>query len=189
MSFTYIAKRSILSFGLWGTGDLLAQLVLRHQPVLERRRAGEAMDCKHHPKLSADWIDWNRTKDISIFALFIYGPLASKWYLKLYQVFPQATMSSLLGRLFYDQFLWTPVMMSIFFSAMALMKLGATAEGVEECRYRMREVIPNTLKVNWVVWIPLQGFNFVFVPRDRWVYVINIFAVPWNAYLAYTAAA
>ncbi len=188
MSISYVMKRCAISGVLWGTGDLLSQLVTRHRSVVDRWKAGEKIDTRHHPKMSANWINWDQSKQISAFAFFIFGPLATKWYLTLYRIFPQTTSRALFGRVLYDQLLWSPIILSIFFSTTALMTFGITERGVEECRYRIKEVVPNTLMVNWAVWVPIQALNFYFVPRDRWIYVINAVAIPWNGYLAFRSS-
>ena len=163
----------------------MAQLVVRHRSVIERWRAGEKVSSHNHPKITQDSIDWSRTKHIAGFAFFIFGPLATRWYLGLHRMLPQTTTSSLFGRVLLDQLLWTPAILTIFFCSTALMRYGPSAEGVEECRYRVTEVVPGTLWINWAVWFPIQLLNFYFVPRDRWIYVINACSVPWTGYLAY----
>ncbi len=81
-----------------------------------------------------------------------------------------------------DQFLWSPFILSLFFTYNTLYDGG----GASDAQVVIRERMFPTLQVNWAMWIPTQLVNLYLVPPHRWILVINTVAVPWNTYLAYT---
>lgn len=68
-----------------------------------------------------------------------------------------------------DQFVLTPCVLTIFFTAQSLLEL----KGFGEAQRRIRENWWPTLQRNWGVWIPVQAINFSIVPVHLRLLTVN----------------
>ena len=100
--------------------------------------------------------------------LVVVTPSVFYWYRLLNYAVPGTLAVNVAQRVALDQFVFTPVFLSVFLSTVAL---------VENKRWSVQNDLPSTLVTNWAVWIPFQAVNFSVVPKKLQVLAQNGLAV------------
>ncbi|BGP15904.1 hypothetical protein JCM10213_003667 [Rhodosporidiobolus nylandii] len=145
---------------LFGAGDVLAQ-----QGVEKRGR--------DH--------DYMRTLRLSAYGGLIFAPAVTRFYGVLEGVKFKSAVQTTAARVALDQFVLTPVMVSVFFTAQTFLE----GKGINEAKQRLSQSWWPTLQTNWGVWIPIQALNFSIVPPHLRLVTVNVVSLFWNAYLSY----
>ncbi|KAL0318696.1 UNVERIFIED_CONTAM: GEM-like protein 6 [Sesamum angustifolium] len=134
-----VMTKAVTSALLTLVGDVICQLVIDQVPSL----------------------DLKRTFTFTLLGLVLVGPTLHFWYLYLSNLVTAPGASGAFLRLFLDQFLFSPIFIGTFLSALV------TLEG------RPSDVIPklkqewfSSVVANWQLWIPFQFLNFRFVPQQ-----------------------
>ncbi|KAL7270463.1 Protein required for ethanol metabolism [Rhizina undulata] len=145
---------------LFATGDIIAQ------HVVERR------GLPNH--------DYPRTLRMGFYGGFIFGPMVVKWYSFLQRriLIPNRPNAEIVARVALDQLVFTPINLTLFFSAMSLLEGGGPAE-------KLRGSFWTGLVSNWKVWPAVQLVNFRVVPLEYRLLVVNVVSLGWNSYLSY----
>lgn len=78
--------------------------------------------------------------------------------------------TELISRVAADQFLFTPVMVGVFFTSQTFLE----GKGIDEAQKRLRDSWWPTLQKNWQLWIPTQGINFALVPVHLRLVTVNV---------------
>lgn len=128
-------------------------------------------------------MDWGQTGRYMILNFVFVAPVLHTWYNFLDKAVPGRQMIQVVKRVFYDEFIFTPVYIPV------LMGLFWTMEGNASDRiYRMiRAEFWNIMIFDWSLYIPVQLVNFRFVPVKYQVLVINFAGVGWNTYVSWRA--
>lgn len=50
---------------------------------------------------------------------------------------------------------------------------------------KLKQDLPEAIKVNWMLWVPAQVINFVLVPPNLRMLAVNVVALAWNMYLSF----
>ncbi|GAA5822535.1 hypothetical protein JCM10212_004237 [Sporobolomyces blumeae] len=145
---------------LFGAGDVLAQ------QGIEKRG-------KDH--------DFMRTLRLAGYGGLVFAPVVTKWFTALERIKLASKPLQLTARVAADQFLFTPVMVGVFFTSQTFLE----GKGIDEAQRRLRESWWPTLQKNWQLWIPTQAANFAIVPVHLRLVVVNVVSLFWNAYLSY----
>ncbi|XP_059622840.1 mpv17-like protein [Phlebotomus argentipes] len=103
----------------------------------------------------------------------IYSPILYAWYKWLDRKYVGTTLKILVPKLALDQFLLTPCLLVIFFTAMS------TMEGAEDKLQECREKILPTFVRSCLFWLPVQSLNFVFIPPAFRVTFMGVAAFAW----------
>ena len=90
----------------------------------------------------------------------------------------------------YFQFAFTPIILSTFISSLWTLE-GIIGDATEENKKktittRLQETLPDVLVANWMLWGPVQLFNFRVVPQKYQVLFANMISLVWNAYLSFS---
>ncbi|BGP55356.1 Protein required for ethanol metabolism [Rhodotorula sphaerocarpa] len=128
--------------------------------------------------------DIMRTVRLSAYGGLIFAPLITRVYGNLDRIRFQSKVATTAARVAVDQFVLTPCVLTIFFTAQSLLEL----KGFGEAQRRIRENWWPTLQRNWGVWIPVQAINFSIVPVHLRLLTVNFVSLFWNAYLSYANA-
>jgi protein Mpv17 len=88
------------------------------------------------------------------------------------------------AKIFADQLVWTPPVNMAFFTFTGALEHGDPERAWSDGRSKLWEV----LQTNWLVWFPVQGLNFFWVPVKYRVLFVNVVALFWSAYLSYMAS-
>jgi len=147
---------------LVGAGDVIAQ-----QAVEKKGKSHDVM----------------RTAKMTVMGLCVLGPGLRTWYLILDRVVKGAGTSAAVKKMLMDQTLWAPSFLAMFFCLVGAMN----GKEVEEIKDKFRSDYIDAMKINYMIWPAVQIVNFKFVPMQHRVIVVNIVALFWNTYLAYTS--
>ena len=94
---------------------------------------------------------------------FCMAPIQFKWFKFLERVFPISKTSAFgpaLKRVAFDQFIFAPFGVGMFFTTMTLAEGG----GRRAVANKLRDMYVPTLKANFIVWPAVQIVNFRFMP-------------------------
>ncbi|SCV71183.1 BQ2448_2771 [Microbotryum intermedium] len=145
---------------LFGAGDVLAQ---------------QAVDKKG---MNHDVV---RTARLALYGGVIFAPVVTRWYQMLEGIKLKSKPALVATRVGLDQFVLTPVLVSVFYSSMAI----AEGKGLQGAQDRVRSAWWPTLQKNWGLFIPVQIANFAIVPAHLRLVLVNVVSLFWNAYLSY----
>jgi hypothetical protein len=128
-------------------------------------------------------IDWPQMGRFALLNVVFVAPVLHYWYVGLAKAIPGKAIKSVLKRVFYDEFVFTPVYIPV------LMSILWTLEGVElnHLPRMIREEWLNILIFDWSVYVPVQFLNFRYVPVKFQVLVINLVGVGWNCFVCWRA--
>lgn len=94
---------------------------------------------------------------------FCIAPVQFRWFKLLERLFPMSKTSSFgpaLKRVAFDQIVFAPVGVAVFFTAMTVAEGG----GRRAVSNKLRDMYVPTLKANYVVWPAVQLINFRLMP-------------------------
>ena len=110
--------------------------------------------------ITKEKLNYERALKFSLLGSFYIGPALHYWYGFLVKTFPRTSVTQVIQRVATDQFLFTPLMLSSFLSAIL------TLDGKSnEIASKLKSDFIPTLMVNYTVWIPAMFINFKFVPN------------------------
>jgi hypothetical protein len=182
-----LLTKAISSGVIAGSGDFLCQLFVdpRNADAVKDDDDNGVVSKESSTSLLADW-DMARTGRFAILGAFFVAPGIHYWYNALsMRIIPgAATVSNVLKRVAVDQFLFSPLFLQVWLSALWTME-GETK--LETVPGRLMEATPTILVANWILWIPAQLLNFRMVPVKYQVLYSNVVALFWNVYLSSTA--
>jgi len=115
----------------------------------------------------------------------LVAPCIHYWYGWLMTAIPGVTVKATIVRTCLDQFVFAPLFIPTFFTA--LMGLEGTTN-LTEIRTRLEANFMDTLKTNWMLWIPAQLINFGFMPAKYQVLFSNVVGLAWNTYLSFMSS-
>ncbi|KAL7414850.1 hypothetical protein BDY24DRAFT_440309 [Mrakia frigida] len=162
LSRSPIVGNSVSSAVLFATGDGIAQ------QLVEKKGADH---------------DFVRTGRIVVWGGAFFAPVVGQWFKILQRLPIQNKTVSTVAKVGLDQFVFAPVVLSTFFTAMGLME-GKKFPDIQE---KLKADLVPTLKTNWMVFIPVQAVNMSLVPLPLRLLTINCVNIPWNTYLSIKA--
>ena len=119
---------------------------------------------------------------------FCMAPIQFKWFSFLSKTFPitkTAAFGPAMKRVVFDQLIFAPVGLAIFFTAMTVAEGG----GKRAVTNKLRDMYVPTLKANYVVWPAVQIINFRLMPVQFQLPFVSTIGIAWTAYLSLTNSA
>jgi hypothetical protein len=176
-----------LTAGVIGAmGDVMCQIYIdKPEKEIQMQQDGEQV-----PTQALWWWESGRTTRFFVLGVGLVGPWCHSWYGFLARKLPKLTVSSIVTRVALDQFAFTPVILTTFISSLWTLEgaMGDTSE--EEAKktipQRLKETLPDVIVANWMLWGPVQLFNFRVVPQKYQVLFANMISLVWNAYLSFS---
>jgi hypothetical protein len=128
-------------------------------------------------------VDWQQTGRYALLNVVFVAPVLHYWYAGLARAVPGREIAPVLKRVFYDEFVFTPLYVP------ALMGLLWSMEGVDlkHIPRMIREEWLTIMLFDWAVYIPVQFVNFRYVPVKFQVLVISLIGVGWNVFVSWRA--
>jgi hypothetical protein len=127
-------------------------------------------------------IDKRRVVEMGLIRAAVITPFTLKWYTILARIAPGATLVSALKRVAVDQVIGSPIVISLVFTAKALL----AGEP-----WTAQDTIKRSLVETWCVglqyWPVMHTINFRFVPLMYQPLYASFVSLYWNAVLSYYA--
>jgi len=120
---------------------------------------------------------------MALYGGLIFAPVAVRWYKILDRIPVKSRPVLIATRVGLDQFAFAPVMLSVFFTAQALMD----GKSMTDSSTKLKTTLPTTLMANWTLFIPFQTLNFSVVPLQHRLLTVNVVSLFWNTYLSLAA--
>ncbi|RID68751.1 hypothetical protein BRARA_C00890 [Brassica rapa] len=155
-----VLTKAVTSAILTLIGDLICQLTINRTSSLDKKR----------------------TLTFTILGLGLVGPALHFWYLYLSKVVTASGLSGAVLRLLLDQFVFAPVFVGVFLSAVVALE-GKPSHVIP----KLKQEWTGAVVANWQLWIPFQFLNFRFVPQNFQVLASNVVALAWNVILSFKA--
>ena len=153
-----------ISLTLSGVGDVIEQ----HYELLREDGCGK-------------W-DRRRTLHMSITGTTI-GIFCHHSYKILDTMFPGRTLSTVLKKVVVDQFVNSPICITIFFGTLACLENSSFETFVKEVKQKGLRLYV----AEWVVWPPAQIINFYLLPTKYRVLYDNTISLGYDVYTSYVA--
>ncbi|TID21820.1 hypothetical protein E6O75_ATG05215 [Venturia nashicola] len=118
---------------------------------------------------------------------FLMAPVQHKWFVFLSKTFPltkSSGTSSALKRVAFDQLLFSPVGLVIFFTFMTVAEGG----GKRAIARKFQDLYVPALKANYLVWPAVQMLNFRVIPLQFQIPFVSTIGIAWTAYLSLTTS-
>jgi len=119
---------------------------------------------------------------------FLMAPVQHKWFGFLSRTFPvtkTAAFVPALKRVAFDQFLFAPIGLGLFFTFMTVAEGG----GKRAVQRKFQDVYVPALKANYMVWPAVQIINFRLMPIQFQIPFVSTIGIAWTAYLSLTNSA
>lgn len=116
---------------------------------------------------------------------FLMAPVQHKWFAFLSRTFPLGKSGGLgpaAKRVAFDQLLFAPVGLGIFFTFMTIAEGG----GRRAVTKKFQDVYIPALKANYMVWPMVQMLNFRVIPLQFQIPFVSTIGIAWTAYLSLT---
>ncbi len=168
---------------IYGSGDLLCQLLIEKKVWKEKTESGEAVSWEP---------DYRRTLKMSALGFFMSGPMAKVWYLHVNpwyltkvvpRLFPAWTRNFTLWKrvgssIFIDSFIisWPYFALMIFVTSLIGTR-GDISEGITTVK---EKTVPTMLAV-WQYWPATQLIIYSFVPQFIRGIADNFFGTVWSS--------
>lgn len=93
---------------------------------------------------------------------------------------------SVAKRVFWDEFIFTPVYYPIFLTILWKLEHGEALSFPKIGDMLWREM-PTLIMAEWAIYVPAQAVNFRYIPGKFQVLFSNVIGIAWNGYLSWTA--
>mmetsp|Transcript_6078 Transcript_6078/g.12942 ORF Transcript_6078/g.12942 Transcript_6078/m.12942 type:complete len:223 (-) Transcript_6078:805-1473(-) len=180
---TRTASRGLVIGNVWGA--YLAKL--SQEPLLTKSVSAGVLSIVSD--VLSKLLSKQKIKSSSIFneltmGLVIRGPLIHWFHLFLDRVVfrkarNQFAPAVVIGKLVLDQFVFSPLFISLYFILNALMLDQPVSDAIK----KIRKTLVSVLVKNWSVWIPANAISYAVIPLNLRVLYGNIVSIFWTAYL------
>lgn len=130
--------------------------------------------------------DLASVKRLAIWGTFVIPPIFHVWYKWLENRFPPCSVTGVISRqyilkkTFFDQFIFTPPLLILFFGGMAAVEYaGKRGQMWDHVKQELTFKLPPVYIADCAFWIPVQAFNFAFVPPTWRVLYIGLASFVW----------
>jgi len=120
-------------------------------------------------------LDMSSVKRYAIMGTVCISPLFTRWYGWLDTKYPCTTTRVVLKKLFLDQFVFTPVVVVVFYVGMSYLE-GKRGPSVFD---ELIEKGPKTFAMDCCFWLPATAINFIFVPAWLRIAFIGMSSFLW----------
>ncbi|KAG7295953.1 hypothetical protein JYU34_021043 [Plutella xylostella] len=122
-------------------------------------------------------VDTKRTTHMAISGATV-GVLCHNWYKILDKFIVGKSVKMVSKKLILDQFIFSPVMLVIFFGTLALFE----EEPLQNFKDELSDKFVTLYQAEWMVWPPAQIINFYFLPTRFRVLYDNTISLGYDVY-------
>ncbi|KAK9502449.1 hypothetical protein O3M35_011228 [Rhynocoris fuscipes] len=126
--------------------------------------------------------EWNsmRTQHMSISGLTV-GVLCHHWYNFLDRRFPQRTLKIVIKKVLYDQIIFSPINIAVFFLTIGMLEGLNSKEIFKEFCAKGKLLYA----AEWTIWPPAQVINFYWLPTKYRVLYDNTISLGYDVFVSY----
>eukprot|EP00980_Cylindrotheca_fusiformis_P007737 scaffold1640_cov101-Cylindrotheca_fusiformis.AAC.4 len=163
------------------TGSVLAQY-LKHHNENEEAKAAAARTGAIIP-LKPFAVEWDQVGRFAFLNAVLVAPVLHHWYAFINRRVPGKSMSRVLQRTFWDEFVFSPIYIPVFLGGLW------TLEGTspDKIKTMLKKELPSIITAEWILWVPTMALTFRFAPVKFQVLVINCVGVVWQTFLSFMA--
>lgn len=180
---------------LWFTGDLLCQHLVNSAGWIEKKDSKEI-----HSNMESNPIDWKRVGNMVFYGTFLAAPIYTFWYSFLdntsHKIFsslpskdqPQPAKPHLSRiyriisfKIIADILLFDPLYLSFFFVTTNALERNSWNHTKE----KIKKEFQMTYFIDILVWLPIQLFNFRYIPVSYQALIVQSCNIGWNAFLSF----
>lgn len=126
-------------------------------------------------------IDCGRVARVTSHSTLFVGPGLHFWYPILESRLPGTAWPRVFAKVFFDQAIFAPAVVSSFFVWVNLLEGRPWAAIVR----KFKDDFAETMKANYVLWPAANVINYKFMPIDLRILFISGVALVWNVYLSH----
>lgn len=126
-----------------------------------------------------------RSVRFGFLGMALVGPVCHHWYGFLARIIPSQEAQGVAKRVFLDQFVFAPVFLNGFCTALWLLEGRRFNYSIAVYLEQIMETLPAVILTNWTLWIPSMALNFRYVPVQYQVLASNVIGMVWNVYLSF----
>jgi hypothetical protein len=101
--------------------------------------------------------------------MIFVAPVLHHWYQFINRAVPGKSMSRVLQRVFWDEFVFSPVYIPVFLGGLWTLE-GTKPEKINTMLYNE---LPSIIVAEWILWVPTMTLTFKYAPVKFQVLVIN----------------
>lgn len=128
-------------------------------------------------KKDLDKYSGKRTAHMALSGLTV-GIVCHYWYKFIDQRLPGRTLSIVMKKVFWDQIICSPIVISTFFLTLGLLENTSRKEIVEEIKDKAWRLYV----AEWIVWPPAQIINFYWLPNKYRILYDNTISLGYDVY-------
>lgn len=179
---THPVSTKCISAGLISSlGNVLAQMIT-YQQEMEKEEVG---DVQNQKKAWKDFrVDTGQVGRFAFLNVIFVAPVLHHWYNFINRALPGKSISRVLQRTFWDEFVFSPIYIPVFLAG--LWKLEGTSW--PKIQTMMVKEVPGIIVAEWALWVPTMIVTFRYAPVKFQVLVINVVGVVWQTFLSFMAA-
>lgn len=156
-----LITNTVFSTLMGGAGDLIEQ----HYEILMGKK---------------DHLNITRTFHMCIAGMST-GATSHYWYIFLDKWLPNKCFKTVMKKVLYDQILFSPVCLTVYFGTLGLLR-GLSVETFKEELLHKGSTI---YKAEWIIWPPAQMLNFYVLPTRFRVVFDNFISLGFDIYSPY----
>lgn len=152
-----LTSKALTSLVGWALGDILAQVFIETSPF-----------------------NYIRLLRLSAFGVLYHGPSGHYFYNWLDKKVPGTGFKQVMSKVAFDQIVWCPIFMSVFFTYLGLVN----GDGLAAIGSKISTDLLGACKGSWKVWPVVHAVNFRFVPNKFRLFYINTVQIAFNIFLS-----
>jgi hypothetical protein len=186
----------LTGFLIAGAGDYACQRYFEVNNVYTSERSSSVRDAdslsfstsfdvsdENQPVENQFQWNWRRSLDMGFIRATLITPFVLQWYPTLIRLCPGSSPVRVLGRVALDQFIGSPVVICLVFTANAILQ----RDNMEDLLHRVKEQFLVTWKTGFQYWPFIHCINFGFIPLAQQPLFAHFASVYWNAVLSFYA--
>lgn len=124
-----------------------------------------------------DTFSGKRTSHMALSGLTV-GIVCHYWYKFIDQRLPGRTFSIVMKKVFWDQMICSPIVISTFFLTLGVLEKTSREDIIKEIKHKAWKLYV----AEWVVWPPAQIINFYWLPNKYRILYDNTISLGYDVY-------
>lgn len=183
-----IITKAITAGMISSSGNILAQYIQFHNDQEKEKGDYEKRvangDIVRRPLKQSFAIDWRAVGRFAFLNGAFVAPVLHHWYGFINRAVPGTSISRVLQRTFWDEFVFSPMLIPAFLGGLWTLE-GTSPQKIKTMLYNE---LGQIIVAEWIVWVPTMFLTFRYAPVKFQVLVINCVGVGWHTFLSLVAS-